>query len=104
MRVTRAAQRAHQDVEEVVEAPEVSERVLKDIEPNSSPLVLSEEPVPAKTPAKAPAKKGKGKGAKKGAKGKKGKAAEEEVAQLVEENEMNEDAEQDLSQEHAGGE
>ena len=85
MRVTRAAQRAQHDVdEEHVEAPEVNERALKDIEPNTTPSVPTEEALPAKTPAKTPAKKGKGKG-KKGAKGRKLKTKEEESAQVVEE-------------------
>lgn len=83
MRVTRAAQRAQQDVEEEqVEAPEVNERALKDIEPNTTAVAPIEDALPAKIPAKTPAKKGKG---KKGKKGKKAKTEEEELAQVVEE-------------------
>lgn len=109
MRVTRAAQRAQQDVEEHVEAPEINERALKDIEPNTSPAAPTEEPIPAKTPAKTPAKKGKGK-AKKGAKGKKAKTEEEELAHIVEEAEqqaaaslVNEAAEAEQVREHTDG-
>ena len=110
MRVTRAAQRAQQDVEEEhIEAIEVNERVLKDIEPNTTPAALIEEALPAKTPAKTPAKKGTGKG-KKGAKGKKAKTEEEELAQVVEEVEQqaaaspaNEAAEEEPAQEPADG-
>lgn len=88
MRVTRAAQRAYQDVvDEHVEVPEVNERALKDIEPNTTPATPTEEPLPAKTPAKTPAKKAKGKG-KKGAKSKKARTEEEELAQIVEEAEL----------------
>jgi len=111
MRLTRAAQRAQQDVEEPIEASEDNERVLKDVEPNSSPAAHTEEPLPAKTPAKTPSKKGRGKGAKKGAKGKKAKTEEEELAQVVEEAERqaaasseNEEVDQDLPQEHEHGE
>ncbi|KAF1358414.1 hypothetical protein EJ07DRAFT_180138 [Lizonia empirigonia] len=115
MRVTRAAQRAQQDVEEPIEAHEDNERVLKDIEPNTSPAAQIEELLPAKTPAKTPAKKGRGKGAKKGAKNKKAKAEEEELAQPVEEavgeaveeaepqaaaGPKDEDADEKLAQEH----
>ncbi|KAF3034090.1 hypothetical protein E8E12_005918 [Didymella heteroderae] len=85
MRVTRAAQRAQQDVEEEhVEAFEANERALKDIEPNTTPAAPIEEPLSARTPAKTPAKKGRGKG-KKGVKGKKAKTEEEELAQVVDE-------------------
>jgi hypothetical protein len=78
MRLTRAAQRAQQDVEEPTDAPdttEPSQRALKEIAPNT-PLdeAQPEEPLPKKTPAK----KGKAKGAKKG-KGKKAKATEEDA-------------------------
>jgi hypothetical protein len=64
MRLTRAAQRAQQDVEEPTDAPdttEPSQRALKEIAPNT-PLdeAQPEEPLPKKTPAK----KGKGKKAK----------------------------------------
>ncbi|KAF9693582.1 hypothetical protein EKO04_008235 [Ascochyta lentis] len=107
MRVTRATQRAQQDIEEAVEAPEVDERVLKDIEPNAPTAAQTEEPLPAKTPAKTPAKKGKGRGAKKGTKGKKAKTEEEELAQVVEEAERqaaaspeNDEADRDLHLEH----
>lgn len=110
MRVTRAAQRAQQDMEEEhVEAPEINERALKDIEPNTSPAAPTEEPIPAKTPAKTPAKKGKGK-AKKGAKGKKPKTEEEELAHVIEEAEqqaavslVNEAAEEEQVREHTDG-
>lgn len=110
MRVTRAAQRAQQDVdEEHVEAPEPNERALKDIEPNTTPSLPTEEVLPAKTPAKTPGKKGKGKG-KKGAKGKKLKIEEEESAQVVEEVErqaaaslVTEAAEEDSAQEPTDG-
>ncbi|KAF1928580.1 uncharacterized protein M421DRAFT_420469 [Didymella exigua CBS 183.55] len=106
MRVTRAAQRAQEDMEEDVAAPEVSERALKDIEPNATPAAPTEEPLSAKTPAKTPAKKGRGKG-KKGAKGKKAKS-EGEAVQVVGEAErqaaaspiINEAAGQEPAQEH----
>ncbi|KAF3040791.1 hypothetical protein E8E11_002846 [Didymella keratinophila] len=105
MRVTRAAQRAQQDVEEEhVEALEVNERALKDIEPNTTPAAPIDETLPAKTPAKTPAKKGKGKG-KKGVKGKKAKT-EDELVQVDEEAERqaaaspaNEAAEEEPAQE-----
>lgn len=107
MRVTRAAQRVQQ--EELIEAPETSERALKDIEPNTTPAVPIEEALPPKTPAKIPGKKGKGKG-KKGVKGKRVKTEEEELAQVVEEAErqvaaspVEEDAEQEPTQEHTDG-
>lgn len=111
MRVTRAAQRAQQDVEEEehVESPEMDARALKDIEPNTSPAAPIDDPVPAKTPAKTPAKKGKGK-AKKSAKGKKAKTEEEELALVVEEAEQqaaaslaDEAAEDELVREHTDG-
>jgi hypothetical protein len=108
MRVTRAAQRAQQDVEEEqVEAPEINERALKDIEPNTTSAAPTEEAVPIKTPAKKPAKKGKG---KKGVKDKKANTEEEELAQVVKEAErqaaaslVNEAAEQEPTPEHTDG-
>ncbi|KZM20119.1 uncharacterized protein EKO05_0007474 [Ascochyta rabiei] len=107
MRVTRAAQRAQQDNEEPVEAPELDGRVLKDIEPNVSSTAQAEEPLPAKTPAKTPAKKGKGRGAKKSAKVKNAKTEEDELAQFVEGAEHqaaaspeDREADQDLQLEH----
>lgn len=109
MRLTRAAQRAQQDVEEPIEAIEDDERVLKDIEPNASPIAQTEELLPAKTPAKTPAKKGRGKGAKKGARGKKATTEEEELAQVIEQAEtqaaagpVNDDEVHDQAQEQDG--
>jgi hypothetical protein len=106
MRVTRAAQRAQQDVEEpieAVEAVEAKERILQDIEPNTTSAEQPEEPPPAKTPAKTPAKKGKAKAAKKGAKGRKAKTEEDDVAATVEEAELQVAASLDAEEEHTDG-
>ncbi|KAG9199633.1 hypothetical protein G6514_008293 [Epicoccum nigrum] len=100
MRVTRAAQRAQQDVEEPVEAVEAKERILQDIEPNAASEEQPEEPLPAKTPAKTPAKKGKAKATKKAAKGHKAKAEEDDVAPTVEEAEPQAAANPDVEEEH----
>ena len=106
MRVTRAAQRAQQDVEEPVEAAEVveaKERILQDIEPNTTSTEQPEEPLPAKTPTKTPAKKGKAKAAKKGAKGRKAKLEEDDDAPTVEEAELQAAAGSDAEEEHVDG-
>lgn len=106
MRVTRAAQRAQQDVEEpveAVEAVEAKERILQDIEPNTTSAEQPEEPPPAKTPAKTPAKKGKAKAAKKGAKGRKAKTEEDDVAATIEEAELQVAASLDAEEEHTDG-
>jgi hypothetical protein len=108
MRVTRAAQRAQQDVEEPVEAVEAvevetKERILQDIEPNTTSEEQPEEPIPAKTPAKTPAKKGKAKAAKKGAKGRKAKTEEDDIAATVEEAELQAAASLDAEEEHMDG-
>jgi hypothetical protein len=106
MRVTRAAQRAQQDVEEpveAVEAVETKERILQDIEPNTTSEEQPEEPIPAKTPAKTPAKKGKAKAAKKGAKGRKAKPEEDDIAATVEEAELQAAASLDAEEEHMDG-
>lgn len=102
MRVTRAAQRAQQDLYEPVDAAEVDERVLKDIEPNTTPADQPEEPLPVKTPAKTPAKRGKAKGAKKGAKSKNAKEDEEDIAQVSDEATRQVAAGPDPDQEHMG--
>lgn len=87
MRLTRAAQRAQQNVDELVDATDQERAPLNEISHNTTPeLAEPEESMPmktpaktsAKTPAKTPAKKSKKGGAKKGAKGKKGKAIEDE--------------------------
>ncbi len=101
MRVTRAAQRAQQDAEVPIEAPEANERVLKAIELNTSPSDQTEESLHAKTPAKTPAKKAKGKSGRKGAKSKKASADEvdsqvaEEVEQQAIASSLNEAAERE---------
>jgi hypothetical protein len=80
MRLTRAAQRAQQDVDEpTTDAAEAIERSpLHEISANASPEQSAPvEEAPKKTPARSKSKKG----GKKGAKGKKGKAAEAEPAQ-----------------------
>ncbi len=86
MRLTRAAQRAQQTTDEVVDAPVVQERApLNEISPNASPeLILEQDELPQKTPTKKTKAKG---GAKKGKKGKKGKAVEDEPVQVVREDE-----------------
>jgi hypothetical protein len=81
-RLTRAAQRAQQPVDEpITDATETTERSpLNEITPNASPEHVSQvEEVPKKTPARSKSKKG----GKKGAKAKKGKAVEEEQEQAV---------------------
>lgn len=86
MRLTRAAQRAQQNVDEpTIDAPEDVERSpLNEISPNASPeLIAPAEEAPKKTPARSKSKKG----AKKGGKGKKGKVVEEEPVQIVLEDE-----------------
>ena len=106
MRVTRAAQRAQQDVEEPVEAVgavEAKERILQDIEPNTTSAEQPEEPLPAKTPAKTPAKKGKAKAAKKGAKGRKAKTEEDDIDPTVDEAEPQAAASLDAEEEHGDG-
>jgi hypothetical protein len=89
MRLTRAAQRAQQSVDEpttdATEATESTERSpLNEISPNASPEQAApvEEP-PKKTPARTKSKKG----GKKGAKGKKAKAVEEEQVEAPPEDE-----------------
>jgi hypothetical protein len=80
MRLTRAAQRAQQDVDEPsTDAAEAMERSpLHEISANASPEQIAPvEEAPMKTPARSKSKKG----GKKGAKGKKGRAAEVEPAQ-----------------------
>jgi hypothetical protein len=82
MRLTRAAQRAQQTVDEpITDATETTERSpLNEISPNGSPeQIAPAEELPQKTPARSKSKKG----GKKGGKGKKGKVAEEEQAQEV---------------------
>ncbi|KAL5120476.1 hypothetical protein ACEQ8H_001494 [Pleosporales sp. CAS-2024a] len=83
MRLTRAAQRAQQPVDEpVADATETTERSpLNDITPNASPEhVDSSDEAPKKPLARSKSKKG----AKKGAKAKKGQAAEDEEQPRVE--------------------
>jgi hypothetical protein len=85
-RLTRAAQRAQQPVDEpITDATETTERSpLNEITPNASPEhVIQVEEVPKKTPARSKSKKG----GKKGAKGKKDKAVEEEQEPVVVEDE-----------------
>ncbi|KAH8730094.1 hypothetical protein GQ44DRAFT_607306 [Phaeosphaeriaceae sp. PMI808] len=87
MRLTRAAQRAQQNVDEPsTVASELKERApLNDISPNASPeLIAPVEELPQKTPSKSKSKRG----GKKGGKGKKAKVAEEENIQLVLEDEQ----------------
>jgi hypothetical protein len=90
MRLTRAAQRAQEGVDEptpdATQATESTERgPLNEISPNTSPEQAAPvEEIPKKTPARSKSKKG----AKKGAKGKKAKVIEEEQAQAVEEQEQ----------------
>ncbi|KAH7094690.1 hypothetical protein FB567DRAFT_543107 [Paraphoma chrysanthemicola] len=82
MRLTRAAQRAQETVDDpTTDATEVKARnPLDEISPNASPeLVEPAEEVPKKTPARSKSKKG----GKKAKKGKKGKAAEEELEEPV---------------------
>jgi hypothetical protein len=90
MRLTRAAQRAQETVDEpttdATQTTEATERgPLEEISPNASPeqAILIDE-LPKKTPARSKSKKG----AKKGAKGKKAKAVEEEQAQTAEDGEQ----------------
>ncbi|KAF1921727.1 hypothetical protein BDU57DRAFT_510678 [Ampelomyces quisqualis] len=82
MRLTRAAQRAQQDIDEPnVNATESAERTpLNEIAPNASPkqAVVMEE-IHKKTPARNKSKKG----GKKGTKAKKGKAVEAEPVEMA---------------------
>lgn len=89
MRLTRAAQRAQQNVDNPVDTTDQERAPLNEISHNaSSELTDPEEPLPQKTPAKTPAKKGKKGAAKKGTKGKKGKAVDDEdQTQVVAEDE-----------------
>ncbi|KAF2035393.1 hypothetical protein EK21DRAFT_84464 [Setomelanomma holmii] len=89
MRLTRAAQRAQENVEEpITDATEVKARTpLNEISPNASPeLIEPVEEVTKKTPARSKSKKG-GKKAKKGKKGKAAEEEEEEPVQVVLEDE-----------------
>jgi hypothetical protein len=93
MRLTRAAQRAQEGVDEpttdATQATEATERgPLNEISPNASPEQAAPvEEIPKKTPARTKSKKG----AKKVAKGKKAKAVEEEQAQVAEDQEQDAD-------------
>jgi hypothetical protein len=95
MRLTRAAQRAQEGIDEpttdATQATESTERgPLNEISPNASPEQAAPvEEIPKKTPARSKSKKG----AKKGAKGKKAKAIEEEQAQAAEEQEQEQEQE-----------
>jgi hypothetical protein len=94
MRLTRAAQRARQSVDEptadateamdTTEATETTERSpLNEISANASP----QQAAPVKEPPKTPARTKSKKGAKKGAKGKKTKAVDEEQVEAAPEDE-----------------
>jgi hypothetical protein len=104
MRLTRAAQRAQEGIDEpttdATQATESTKRgPLNEISPNASPEQAAPvEEIPKKTPARSKSKKG----AKKGAKGKKAKAIEEEQAPAAEEQEQEQERAADDAEVEAG--
>jgi hypothetical protein len=103
MRLTRAAQRAQQPLDEPSsDATEAAERSpLNEITPNASPEHVDHaEEAPKPTLARSKSKKG----GKKGAKAKKGKVAEEQQDQVVPDNEQQttDDSPKDAEVEDAG--